>query len=258
MEEPTYDTFSFDHWLFGYEMPNFPTWRLSKKESGGIQENPLYRQITEAKNFVFDTYLEIEVKFKIKVLEKILPTLDIDEKTLFLKAEIDTATSIHSKYPIQNLLTNTHEEKLISITGPIYQDLLEHRDFIERSKHRKKLNEFHYSLVNYHFKKYCEEILVELKSPKISEKLENLPHKLSLLYDLGVLDLLEERFNYKNYHGKAMQTDKAKLLASLFEIEDSEKVRQALKNSDFLSTKAKSKAVQTLINHGLQPEKLID
>ena len=91
-----------------------------------------------------------------------------------------------------------------------------------------------------------------------SEKLKNLPHKLCLLEDLGFLDLIEERFKDKHYLGKARETDKARLLALLFEIDDSEKVRQALKNKDYLSGKAKSNAIQTLKNHGLDSKKLRD
>ena len=95
-------------------------------------------------------------------------------------------------------------------------------------------------------------------SKEQSEKLKNLPHKLCLLEDLGILDLIEERFKDKHYLGKARETDKARLLALLFEIDDSEKVRQALKNKDFLSGKAKSNAIQTLKNHGLDSKKLRD
>jgi hypothetical protein len=91
-----------------------------------------------------------------------------------------------------------------------------------------------------------------------SEKLKNLPHKLCLLEDLGILDLLEERFKDKHYIGRARETDKARLLALLFEIDNHEKVRQALKNKDYLSGKAQSNAVQTLKKLGLDSKKLRD
>lgn len=91
-----------------------------------------------------------------------------------------------------------------------------------------------------------------------SEKLKNLPHKLCILDDLGFLDLIEERFQNKYYQGKARETDKARLLALLFEIDDYEKIRQALKNKDYLSGKAQSNAIQTLKNHGLDSKKLRD
>ena len=99
-------------------------------------------------------------------------------------------------------------------------------------------------------KQYTEKIDNEVfRIEEKSEKLKNLPHKLCLLEDLGILDLIEERFQNKYYQGKARETDKARLLASLFEIDDHEKVRQALKNKDYLSGKAKSNAIQTLKNH---------
>jgi len=91
-----------------------------------------------------------------------------------------------------------------------------------------------------------------------SEKLENLPHKLCLLDDLGILDLIEKRFSDKYYKGTSRETDKARLIATLFEMKKPENVRQALKNKDYLSKKAKDRAVQTLQNHGLEPEKFTD
>jgi len=108
-------------------------------------------------------------------------------------------------------------------------------------------------------KQYTEKIDNEVfRIEEKSEKLKNLPHKLCLLEDLGILDLIEERFKDKHYLGKARMTDKARLLASLFEIDGHEKVRQALKNKDYLSDLAKSNAIQTLKNHGLDSKKLRD
>ena len=108
-------------------------------------------------------------------------------------------------------------------------------------------------------KQYTEKIDNEVfRIEEKSEKLKNLPHKLCLLEDLGILDLIEERFQNKYYQGKARETDKARLLALLFEIDDHEKIRQALKNKDYLSGKAQSNAIQTLNNLGLDPRKLKD
>ena len=108
-------------------------------------------------------------------------------------------------------------------------------------------------------KQYTEKIDNEVfPIEEKSEKLKNLPHKLCLLDDLGFLDLIEERFKDKYYQGKARETDKARLLALLFEIDDHEKVRLALKNKNYLSDKAQSNAIQTLNNLGLDPRKLKD
>jgi hypothetical protein len=108
-------------------------------------------------------------------------------------------------------------------------------------------------------KQYTEKIDNEVfPIEEKSEKLKNLPHKLCILDDLGFLDLIEERFQNKYYQGKARETDKARLLALLFEIDDHEKIRQALKNKDYLSGKAQSNAIQTLNNLGLDSRKLKD
>lgn len=109
-----------------------------------------------------------------------------------------------------------------------------------------------------YFLQWAKEETQRLTAKEEVEKLKNLPHKLCILYDLGILDLIEERFSYKNHKGTAPQTDKAKLIASLLQIDDPESVRLCLKNKEYLTGKAKSNAVETLKMHGLEPKKLTD
>lgn len=90
------------------------------------------------------------------------------------------------------------------------------------------------------------------------EAYKNLPHVLCLLDDLGILDLIEEKFKTKHYKGKARETDKAKLISTILGIEDPQKIRYAIKNSDYLSDKAKQNAVNTLKTLGLEPSKFSD
>lgn len=91
-----------------------------------------------------------------------------------------------------------------------------------------------------------------------SEKLKNLPHKLCILEELGFMELIDERFKDKNYYGKARESDKARLIASLFDIDDPERIRNTLRKKDFLSEKQKNNAVQTLKNHSLKSIKFTD
>jgi hypothetical protein len=109
-----------------------------------------------------------------------------------------------------------------------------------------------------YFLQWAKEETQRLTAKEDVDKLENLPHKLCILYELEILDLLEEKFKDKNYKGKARETDKAKLIASLLEINDAEKVRNSLRKRDFLSTIAKKNAAETLKRHGLELKKLTD
>lgn len=96
---------------------------------------------------------------------------------------------------------------------------------------------------------YKEEI--SLKEPEKVEIYNNLPHALCILDDLGILDLIEEKFSNKNYSGKAREKDKATLIATILKIDNGEKVRLALKNKDYLSKTAKKNAKKTLNDLGL-------
>jgi hypothetical protein len=98
----------------------------------------------------------------------------------------------------------------------------------------------------------------EIEKPEKVEAYTNLPHALCILDDLGILDLIEEKFSDKHYKGKARETDKAKLIATILGIEDAQKIRHPLKNKDYLSDKAKQNAVKTLKTLGLDPSKFTD
>lgn len=102
-------------------------------------------------------------------------------------------------------------------------------------------------------KQETDKLLENLPSqePEKVEVYNNLPHALCILDDLGILDLIEEKFKYKNYSGTAPITDKAKLLATILKIDNGEKVRHALKNKEYLSKTAKKNAKKTLNDLGL-------
>jgi len=90
------------------------------------------------------------------------------------------------------------------------------------------------------------------------KKLDNLPHSLCLLDDLGILRLIEEKFSNKNYRGKAREIDEAKLISTILGIEKVENIRAAIRKKDYLSEKAKNRAINTLNSFGLEPSKFID
>jgi hypothetical protein len=105
-------------------------------------------------------------------------------------------------------------------------------------------------------KEFSENFVV--MPPDKVEAYTNLPHALCILDDLGILDLIDEKFSDKHYKGKKRETDKAKLIATILGMENANNIRFALKNSDFLSDKAKNNAVKTLKSLGLEPSKFID
>lgn len=102
-------------------------------------------------------------------------------------------------------------------------------------------------------KQETDKLLENLPSqePEKVEIYNNLPHALCILDDLGILDLIEEKFKHKNYSGTAPITNKAKLLATILKIDNGEKVRHALKNKEYLSKTAKKNAKKTLNDLGL-------
>jgi len=99
---------------------------------------------------------------------------------------------------------------------------------------------------------YSKSVLKDSSKPELTEKLKNLPHKLCILDDLGILDLIAEKFANKSYLGRARETDKARLIASLLNIEDASNIREALKNKDYLSNVAKQRSKKTLEQLGLK------
>ncbi|GHB45691.1 hypothetical protein [Mongoliitalea lutea] len=101
-------------------------------------------------------------------------------------------------------------------------------------------------------KEYSEKIDKELfTTPEKVEALKNLPHALCILDDLGILDLIEEKFTNKNYSGRARETDKAKLIATILNIDEVENIRSSLRKKEYLSKTAKKNTKKILNNLGL-------
>lgn len=96
-----------------------------------------------------------------------------------------------------------------------------------------------------------------IKAGLPNEKLINLPHKLCICHELGIIDHLDAFFKFDNNSSKKPITEKARLLASLIGEENSEKVRQSLKNKDYLSKTAIRRAIATLESHGITAHSLI-
>lgn len=253
--------YTFEDWLDGKPEPTNPLWKYDVKNKS---LNPVYKEISEAKAHTFNWSLEVLFEgFKSDFLEK-NEGLSESQKKLYTEKKIQDSEKYFTDFEIDHLIFKNHPNKFDGIDGKKYLGVKKaYEDFkIGKNKGFAYLkNDFFDAVLYFELNDFYQDFLkngCKDSDPIISEKLKNLPHKLCILYDLGILDLIEERFSYKNHKGTAPQTDKAKLIASLFEIENPESVRQALKNNDYLSGKAKSNAVETLKKHGLEPKKLTD
>ncbi|MEB2787334.1 hypothetical protein [Algoriphagus persicinus] len=251
--------YTYEKWIAGKPEPEFKFWGALYKGKG---VNPEYEKIIEAKNYAFDNSLELTLNRKNNYLLNFNKNLDLSEKIDFTNAELEEAKKLYSQFKIQDILQNSHPEKLKSITSKKYLDVKKQKEGIESGKFIGVsgviLNDFHTAIINYKYSKFCNKLLSEEFKPDYSEILENSPHKLCLLDELGFIEILEERFKDKNYFGKARETDKAKILASLFSFNDPEYIRQSLKNKDYINKKQKKNIKTTLNNHGLKPTKFID
>ena len=250
--------YTYEKWIAGKPEPEFKFWGGLYKENG---VNPEYEKIIEAKNYAFNNSLELTLNRKNNYLLNFTKNLDLSEKIDYTNAELEEAKKLYSQFKIQDILQNSHSEKLKNITSKKYLDVKKQKEGIESGKFISVsgviLNDFHTAIINYKYSKFCNKLLSEEFRPDYSEILENIPHKLCLLDELGFIKILEERFTNKKYHGKARETDKARLIASLLNIDDPEKIRNPLRKKDYINTKQIENTIKTLKNHGLEPIKLI-
>lgn len=251
--------YTYDKWIAGKPEPEFKFWGALYKKKG---VNPEYEKVIKAKNYAFENSLELTLNTKNNYLLKFTENLDLGEKIDFTNAELEEARKIFSKFKIQDLLQCTHSDKLKNITVQKYLKVKEQKEGLESGKFIGVsgviLNDFHTALINYKYSKFCNKLLSEEFKVEYSESLENIPHKLCLLNELGILDIIDERFSNKNYYGKARETDIARLIASLLDIDDPEKIRNPLRKKDYINKKQIENIKKTLNNHGLKPLKFIE
>jgi len=255
--------YTFAKWISGIPEPKFRFWGAILSKPHGLRtKNPEYTKITDAKIYAFDKSLELTVSTKKNSLLKLLSNLELSEKIDYTNAEVDRAKSIYSKFTIQEIIQKFSPDKLGNISAKKYLDVKREVEGLESEIYLEvsgvELNDFHTAIINYQYSRFCNLLLSEEFNEEKSEKLENLQHKLCILDDLGILDLIDEKFSDKYYKGTARHNDTAKLIASLLGIEDPEKVRSTLGKKDYRSKKQKANAVKTLNKHGLEPFKLID
>jgi hypothetical protein len=257
--------YTYQDWLDGNDTPN-EFWIYDKKKSiqlGYEVISETLNQINESQNWAWDFALEVEIKCKKESIDWFLSTIeDLDEKKSYLFEE--------KKQVIKKIEGSkiSKQDLILRRKSPDLFDLIDRKTFLSIKQFSEQLKPkfvlgiiedlFFETILHYEVERYIDFKIQELANPELVEKLKNLPHKLCILYDLGILDLIEERFSYKNHKGTAPQTDKAKLISSLLEIDDPEKVRNSLRKKDFLSDTAIKKAIETLKKHGLEPKKLTD
>lgn len=261
--------YTFEDWLEEKPVPD-EFWIFDKKKSiekGYKVFSDHLLKILNSLDWAWNYALQMEINFQKETIEFQLSIIeDLRDKKLFLKEQRKKLKkyfknkearkqklNVYLKSSPVDLFYLIDGKKFLRIKECSENSIIE-LDIIENINFDAQKNHELLKFIDFHFN--------NLHEPEQFEKLENLSHKLCLLHELGVMDLLEERFKYKNYHGTAPATDKARLIASLFDIENPEKVRLALKPKNgkigYLNKKYIEKTIQTLKNLGLEPSKLTD
>lgn len=252
--------YTFNDWLEGKPEPTGFSWIYEKESLNTSQpkRNPVYLEISKAKNFTFDKALEFTLySMKANFLERI-ENLNDSKRKLFIEKTIQESEKHYNEFDVRKLIDHSPPNKFEGINGEKYLQVKDQHEALNEGKITRCLNNLNkafFAVVHFEMSEFYEEYL---SNPELVEKLENLPHKLCILYDLGILDLIEDRFRDIHYKGKARETDKAKLIASLLGVDNFESIRQSLKNKDYINTKQKKNVTETLKKHGLEPVKFID
>jgi hypothetical protein len=251
--------YSFDDWLNGKPEPPYLFIHID-----GV--NPVYNQIQDAKLKTFDWSFEGLIILGKNDFKRKLEGLTDSKKKSYTDSLIKDSEIHFSNFDIKQLILKNHPQKFEGIDGQKYNEVKKLYEVYTRGdsigfSHFK--NDFLKGIVYYeltefyksHLEAELKPLIQNIEEPEKVEAYTNLPHALCILYDLGILDLIEKKFSDKHYKGKARETDKAKLIATILGIEDAQKIRYALKNNDYLSDKAKQNAVKTLKTLGLDPSK---
>ncbi|AKP50746.1 hypothetical protein [Cyclobacterium amurskyense] len=257
--------YTYKDWLEEKPIPD-EFWIFDKKKSiqlGYEVFSGHLNKISESLHWAWDFVLQIEIEEEKKLMEWQLSLIDdLKEKCLFLELEKKHCLKYLKKSKIRKkdvFLKNVPAEIFDLIDAKTY---LRIKKCSDNSKPLHVLgeikNDYFNAIIKDEIIKFIDLKIKNLSNPVQSEKLENLQHKLCLLDDLGFLTLIEERFKNTNYRGTSRETDKASLIASLLDIEDSEKVRNTLRKGDYKSRRQIKNAIQTLQNHGLESKNFTD
>lgn len=170
MEKVVYsnpNNYTFDDWINGVPEPDLlPLTNQIITNDNGIKElkkNPVITEIMDAKRFTFDKSIDFILQSKKSVLDDVLSNLDLSEKTEFTNAEIEKAKEYYSKFPIQDLITQTNKSKLDNISGSVYLKIKRITEELNSGKIMLSsiipINHFHEAIIYYEYSKYCNMLL---------------------------------------------------------------------------------------------------
>ncbi|WP_200974838.1 hypothetical protein [Echinicola sp. 20G] len=270
--------YTFEDWLKGVKEPNSPFWEL-EWHNGIVSFNPAKNKIAEARRQAFFNLVQMHYEWHWPLIENSFPqNLESEEKIFLANQELSRHSKIVEGFGLEKILRGPTDVDLEFIDGELYNRIKKiiHENYSElKDKKEIIFNSKKYNSVkgiitvdDINLKAHlAHKLSKSLKTwieenslpPRDQELLNSLQQKLCILYELGILDLLDNRFNNKNCNARGPVTEKAKLLDTILNVGKHERIRSELSKKGFLKSKsANREAIKFLNNRGLTNQKLID
>ncbi|GAB3018594.1 hypothetical protein GCM10027284_42050 [Cyclobacterium sediminis] len=269
--------YTFEDWLNGSEEPEFFTGKLTHESMKSFLD--VKDEILAAKLKAFHLLVQMNLNWPEPFSLYNYPQhLNVEEKVFLAQKDLKSNLEIVTNYGLEKILRGPKGEELDFIDGDFYKMIIQKNlnnsltvreketiNFLgEQVVHGRGLiladNPTLHAHIAYAKTKNLQKWIDEISLPEEEQKILNsLPQKLCVLYELGFLDILDERFNLKNCKARGPVTEKAKLLSTILGIDKFNSIRSALSKMDFLESKsAKKEAIKLIESHGLIVRKLIE
>lgn len=235
----TTNKFTYEKWLEGVEETK-DFWSNLLKNTD-FQSSRDFLKIYEAKRLAFQSLVNIHsLVLDIRVIST-LSTLDKEEEKLeYLFEKLKTQEEFLKDFDNLKLFEGPEFFDLIFINGPFYSKITNHKDGIPKDEEFWNFDSrFFLGKATKKHNSFLLEQIEEL-SPKSSptenlsfEGVTILSHKITLLYELGILDLINERFKES---AKNNATQKAKLLSIILGTTDKTTIESIRKLLSYIET----------------------
>ncbi|AEL26098.1 hypothetical protein [Cyclobacterium marinum] len=232
-----FSEYTFNDWLDNKPEP--------RNDLEGIIAPKELKKIFEAKEYTFETSFKLTLEYYKRDFIEDLNKCEIRDKIEIIKEVIPDAQSNFQKFKKRELIKQDYPDKFLGINGHEYNMTKRQEDGLNNGIYgtfSSKINDFHSAVIHYHLYKFYLELLEEHQSPLKIVLLTNIGHKLTLLYELGFIDLINKRFIEEN-SDKAMS--KAKLIGSLLGCDQPNDIETVRKYLSYIENLGHSKSPLT-------------
>ncbi|MDN3689651.1 hypothetical protein [Cyclobacterium jeungdonense] len=253
------ERYTFDDWVNGTNEPSDPFW-FAEITNGIMHFNKSRNEIVEARRKTFYFLVQLNFDWHWPLIEKSFPKeIDVEERIFLANQELSRQLEIVEGFGLEKIIRGPTDNEIDFIDGEIYR-MVENAIQYNKNDTKEEIifngqncvfgqevitadSDILKAHVAYKISKSLKEWIHEHSLPEdIQHKLDIVGHKIALLYELGIIDLIDARFKED---GAETDTNKAKLIGTILDCPNPKMVETIRKTLSYLGLRSNKNPINS-------------